>query len=131
MRIVASALISLLTATVAAAADKPAACRNSHAIVAPCFTVRGRLSIYEGGWNLRIWPLGSRRLLAVVDGADVYDDQKIVLPKAIEVPLEKFSIGVRIFADYRVCPLTRSEPEHMQHVCVVGASHVVVVKRPQ
>jgi hypothetical protein len=130
MRYIAFAICFALAANTALAGPKPAVCQGSPSLVAPCFTVHGRLSIYEGGWNLRIWPVGSHRLLAVVDGADVYDDQTIVLPRSIEAPLEKFSLGVRIFADYRVCPLTKAKPGAMQHVCVIRASHMHVVKPP-
>jgi len=128
MRLVSYFMSLLLTAAAALAADAPAQCKDSPAIVAPCFVVHGRLSVYQGSLNHRIWPVGSHRLLAVVDGADVYDDEKPPLPEFLESPIEKFGSETRLFADYRVCPLTRPRPGHMQHVCIVGASHIFVIK---
>ncbi|MDE2182779.1 MAG: hypothetical protein KGJ78_07135 [Alphaproteobacteria bacterium] len=110
----------------AASADGLAACRTSPRLAGPCFVVHGRLSIANGYWNHRIWPVGTRRMLAVVDSQDKYDENTVPLPESIRKMLEE--PGSEVFADYQVCPLTRSRPGHMQHVCMVSASHVFVRK---
>ncbi len=66
-------------------------------------------------------------MLAAVDATGEFDDaREPPLPSNVQKVLTGF--GVNIFADYEVCPLTRSMPGHMQHVCVVSASHVFVQK---
>ena len=65
-------------------------------------------------------------MLAVVDAAGYYDENTVALPANVQKALNGPETDV--FADYEVCPLTRSKPGHMQHVCVAEASHIVVVK---
>jgi hypothetical protein len=65
-------------------------------------------------------------MLAVVDAVGYYDENTIALPANVLKILN--GSGTDVFADYDVCPLTRSKPGHMQHVCVVEASKVFVRK---
>jgi hypothetical protein len=118
----------LIVATPASARAESATCKNSPRLVAPCFTVHGRLFVANGGWNIRIWRVGTHRILAVVDSNDNYDDSKPPLPNYILKRVQLYSFATSIFADYRLCPLTSSKPEHMQRVCMVGASHIFTQK---
>jgi len=64
-------------------------------------------------------------MLAAVDAAGHFDDETgPPLPTNVHQALNGF--GTDIFADYKVCPLTRSKLGHMQFVCVVSASNIVV-----
>jgi hypothetical protein len=118
-------LFSVLVWTGAAFGADVADCPSSPKLTGACFTVHGRLSIANGFWNYRIWPVGTTRMLAVVDSADVYEEMAPPpLPK--HVGRELNGSGTHIFGDYEVCPLTRSIPGHMQHVCVARASNLVV-----
>src|SRR5215213_3077779 len=40
-------------------------CREQPSLVGKCFTVRGRLSLYNGAPTLRLWRAGTRRMLGV------------------------------------------------------------------
>ncbi len=115
----------LAAGTAASAGDQ---CKMSPKLTGPCFTVHGRLSIANGTLNYRIWPVGTHRMLAVVDGSDVFDEQAgPPLPADARGMLNGFETDV--FGDYEVCPLTRSIPGHMQHVCVVTASKLMAQPR--
>ncbi len=46
------------------------------------------------------------------------------LPDSVRRALGPDATGKRIAADFKVCPLTKEKPGHMQMVCVIGASHV-------
>jgi hypothetical protein len=92
--------------------------------VGPCFTVHGRLSEYNGSCVERIWVVGTKRLLAIVnpEGQCVESDG---LPKPITRLL---NLGppttVAIFGDYEVCPTTPERPTEMREVCLAKASHL-------
>ena len=47
------------------------------------------------------------------------------MPKSIE---EKLKLGVDIYGDFEVCPLSREKPGEMQFVCIESASNLVVKK---
>ena len=46
-------------------------CTDHFKLNGPCLTVHGRLRVYNGNPSVRIWPIGSHRLLGV---ATVYDN---------------------------------------------------------
>jgi len=102
--------------------DMKAGCKSNLQLVAACFTVHGRLSAYNGMPSLRIWPIGTHRLLGILK-----DEDPLALPESIrnEVGFEK-----DIYGDFLVCPFTQSKPGQMQFVCVEAVSNVRVQKRP-
>jgi hypothetical protein len=120
----------LVTAVPAFASGERVPCKNSPHIVGECFTLHGRLTVYNGSLNYRLWPVGSHRLLALVDGADNYDDENPPVPKYLKTPLEDPSFDRDEFADFYVCPITHYQRGVMQHVCLLGASHVSTVSHP-
>ena len=102
--------------------DMKSGCKSNPQLVAACFTVHGRLSAYNGTPSLRIWPIGTHRLLGVLK-----DEDPVVIPESIrnEVGFEK-----DIYGDFVVCPFTQSKPGQMQFVCVEAVSNVRVQRRP-
>jgi len=116
MRVALLVIAFILTATAAAEAR----------MAGPCFTVHGRLSIYNGSFVHRIWPVNSHRLLALVDATGRYDEEKAPVPASLQHVFDK-DPEARIFANFRLCPITRSRPGVMQHVHLIGVVHVVVV----
>jgi hypothetical protein len=83
-----------------------------------CYRVHGRLFAANGTPSLRIWPVGTRRLLGVHDDAN---------PEALPPELRGGhapSMGapdderVEVYGDFTVCPLTRDRPGHMRMVTV-------------
>jgi len=86
--------------------------------VGPCFTIHGRL--YAGADNIavRIWRVGTHRILG-------YPDKGLPcgIPPELEPPLRAEKT---IYADVTVRPVTESEPGVMQFVCIVSATNVSV-----
>ncbi len=69
---------------------------------------------------LRIWPIGTRRLLGVTAGPIADDADAPICPKEmLKWPAEEYG-------DFAVCPFTHERPGHMQMVCVESVSHPVV-----
>jgi hypothetical protein len=94
------------------------ACSSDPDLVGSCFKVHGRISAYNGTPTLRIWRIGTDRLLGV--------DDEIPVPESLSRELDW---DVNAYADLEVCPFTREQEGAMQRVCVESAEHIVVRKR--
>ena len=103
---------------------QPQTCRSRSDVVGRCFNVRGRLSVYNGTPSIRLWPIGSKRLLGIIDPNDVSNAPgPTILPLDIKSKLDWDKDVVR---DFVVCPLTRQQSGRMQTVCVESAKNLIV-----
>ena len=95
-------------------------CRGRPELVGPCFTVRGRAALYHGSPTIRIWKIGTKRLLGVT-GTRCQPPDCRPMPDDVRARLEW---DRPLFADFLVCPFTRPRPGVMQMVCVESASRL-------
>lgn len=113
----------LLAADVAGAfGSQVDACRTHPELVGACRTVRGRLAPANGIPSIRIWIVGTQRILGLSGGEDP------VLPANLRAALGDRPFERQVYGDFRVCPLTRQSPGRMQMVCVASA-HRLAVRR--
>jgi hypothetical protein len=104
----------------------PNPCREHPQVNGPCFKVHGRIRVYNGNPSVRIWPVGTNRLLGVSEGR-FYNPEYANMPP----DLSRLLTGDNeIFADFEICPFTPDEPDVMRLVCIDSASNVVVRKIP-
>jgi hypothetical protein len=128
MRLCLTALLFLTIVGIDVSAQSPAfeakdkSCREHPLLVGRCFTVRGRLSVYNGSPARRLWRVGTRRVLGISEQRFSVTGYRNV-PDYIE---NKINQDVAIFGDFLVCPFTREKPGEMQLVCIEGAKNVVV-----
>ena len=99
-------------------------CRAQPTLVGGCFTVRGRLSLYNGAPSVRLWRAGTRRMLGV--SASYAREGYSSMPEELERMLDW---ETDVWGDFRVCPFTPRRPKEMQMICVEGAKNVVARKR--
>jgi hypothetical protein len=104
---------------------KVKSCRDHPQVVGRCFKVYGQLSVYNGAPALRIWKIGTRRMLGISEQRFVLNGYQN-LPEQIENQINQ---NVDLIADFVVCPFTRSRVGEMQLVCVESAKNLVVRKR--
>ncbi|HJX91209.1 MAG TPA: hypothetical protein VJ372_11980 [Pyrinomonadaceae bacterium] len=107
----------------ATADDKP--CSKHPQLVGTCFTVRGRLSVYNGAPALRIWRIGTKRILGI-------SEQRYAVPGYRNVPENiraEIDQDKALFGDYLVCPFTKPKENEMQMVCIEKVTNLVVKKR--
>lgn len=101
-------------------------CRQHPQLSGQCFNLRGRLSFYNGTPSLRIWPVGSHRLLGISEG-------RFALPGYANVPpglVDKLGgFDNEMFADFLVCPFTDNKPGVMRFVCIESATSIVIRQR--
>ena len=90
-------------------------CETNYRIVDECYETRGRLQAANENPSVRIWKVGTKRILGVKN------ENLENLPTKVK---EAFSFGVFVFADYKVCPLTKEKPGRMQMVCVESMKNI-------
>lgn len=102
-------------------------CRAHPQVIDHCFNVRGRLSVYNGAPAVRLWRVGTRRMLGV-------SEQRFAIPGYRNIPSDierQISPDVDVFGDFLVCPFTPQRQGEMQFVCIEGGKNLVVRKRKQ
>ncbi len=114
---------ALLLTTIAELQSSHVGCRNDGRVIGKCFQVHGRLHFANGNPSLRMWRVGTKRYLGVVD-----DDRPIVpvnLAKCL-IPDSGDGFERTTYGDFTVCPFTPSRPGRMQMVCIESARNIVV-----
>jgi hypothetical protein len=97
-------------------AEASQACKTDPDVIEACFTVHGRLSAWNGSPTMRIWRVGTHRMLGTRD-----DPLPLNLAKEMDW-------GVEAWGDFLVCPITRERPGVMQTVCIESADHLFFKK---
>lgn len=99
--------------------ERPAfqACKSDPDIVDACFKVHGRLSAWNGTPTMRIWRIGTSRILGV------HDD---IMPEGLT---SKMDWDVEAYGDFEVCPFTRERSGEMRMVCIEKAENVFFKKQ--
>jgi hypothetical protein len=100
-------------------------CKQHPMLSGPCYMVRGRMSLANGTPSIRIWPVGTKRILGISEGRFYLKEYANVPDKLVQ----QISWDNVIFADFTVCPFTNDRPGVMRLVCVESAEHVQVTKR--
>jgi len=103
---------------------EPQSCRTRTDLVGKCFSVHGRLSVYNGTPSIRLWPSGTKRLLGVIDPNDISNAPgPSVLPLDIK---SKLDWDKDVFGDFVVCPLTKPQAARMQTICIESGKNLIV-----
>lgn len=109
----------------AESATVPKSCATDERLVAPCFTVHGRLSSWNGTPTYRISVTGTKRLLGVSEGRFGPNGYEL-LP--LEIP-QPTNFDSEYFGDFTVCPFEPEQPKRMRLVCVSAVNHLRIVDR--
>jgi len=108
-----------------------------------CYWIHGRLTYGNGTPPLRIWKIGSDRILGVFSGPSHFpsgteeDEEGAELPsnltKAYEVEGQRMKRAGKdpvfppiVFADLEICPLRPAKEGSMQPVCIEFAKKIFV-----
>ena len=98
-------------------------CSAADQFVGPCYPVRGRLSVWDGTPTVRIWVVGTQRILGIPSEETDFPLKYSKLPANVERLL--VGNGTNIFGDFVVCPLTKERSGTMRMVFVKSANHIV------
>lgn len=105
-----------------AEAQETNSCKAHPQLSGSCFEIRGRMGLSNGNPSVRIWPVGTKRLLGLSVGRASMDED-YNLPKELQAQL---SWGKAMYADFTVCPFTDDEPGVMRIVCVESAENISI-----
>ena len=100
-------------------------CKGNPKVVDACYMVHGRINLGADTVRLRLWPVGSKRVLGIASGPFINDAEDPIYP----VSLKLSSDAEAIYGDFEVCPSTHPKAGAMQMVCIESAEHVVVKRR--
>ena len=94
-----------------------------------CYWTHGRLAAYNGTPTMRLWKVGTKRILAIHSGPgykkdDYRENEDPEMPASAERALKPFQNVV--FADFEICPLEPEVAGEMQDACIESAKNVVV-----
>jgi hypothetical protein len=115
--VVLSFLLPVISLGIAGEINVKKGCKNNPAVIGECFLIHGRISIYNGSPSVRIWQVGTNRLLGVLPS------ENEIMPDNVKKHL---TLNTSIYGDFLVCPLTEFKPGHMQMVCIESASNIVI-----
>lgn len=103
------------------AAESPRECQSNAKLVGACYIVHGRATFGAGTPALRIWPIGTKRMLGVTAGPVADDADDPIVPKSLAFDPKK-----QAFGDFEVCPFTPERKGHMQMVCVQSVKNLSI-----
>ena len=98
-------------------------CKGNPKVVSACYTVHGRATFGNGTPALRIWPVGTKRMLGITAGPIADDADDPIIAKRVA---KLFTGSSTVYGDFEVCPFTPERRGFMQMVCVESASHIIV-----
>jgi len=93
-----------------------AVCKCRPERVGPCFTVRGRIALYQRAPTVRITVDSTKRVLGLEGG----------VPEFLEEDLEPHNV---VTGEFVVCPVTRAKRGTIQLVCIESSSNLVVSEK--
>jgi hypothetical protein len=102
------------------------ACKNAEN-AASCYWTHGRLPNYKGTPTLRLWKIGTKRILSIHSGpgykrGDNEENSNPEVPANVD---RAFKTDLtRVYGDFEICPLEPERPGEMQRVCVESAKNI-------
>jgi hypothetical protein len=97
-------------------------CKSNPKLVGSCYIVHGRATFGAGTPALRIWLIGTHRMLGVTAGPVADDADNPIAPRNMLVDPNVQGV----FGNFEVCPFTPERKGEMQMVCVESAKNLVI-----
>jgi hypothetical protein len=107
------------TPTVDPYMDFKGPCHDDPRVIGKCFSFEGRASNWNGNPTLRIWMIGTHRVLGIREGAPI--------PGNLTSALKDFD--TEVYGTFTVCPFTPYKKGVMQIICVDSVKITKVVER--
>lgn len=113
-------LVFLISASAFGEIDPKYGCKSNPEVIDICFEVHGRISVSNGTPSVRLWPIGTERLIGILPS------EAEIMPESIKNNLKA---DIVIYGDYLICPFTKAKAGQMQFACIESASNLVIKKQ--
>lgn len=134
-------LISSATSAIQKGDKRTIPCKTP-VIANQCYWTHGHLRYGNGTPALRLWRIGTTRILGIYSGPskddltakdpDQGDNENPQLPenvaRAFRVNPPPVGFAYPMFGDFEVCPLEQQKPRTMQAACIESAKNIVMDK---
>jgi hypothetical protein len=104
---------------------KKKTCKEHPMLSGRCFKVRGRMFFSNGTPSIRIWPVGTKRILGISEGRFYLEEYENAPDKLVD----QLTWEAPIYADFTVCPFTKDKPGVMRLICVESAENISIQKK--
>ena len=109
------------------ASKRRIACKTAEN-AASCYWTHGRLANYDGTPTLRLWKIGTKRILAIHSGprfklGDNEENENPEVPANVSRAFKSFE--TEVFGDFEVCPLEPAQSGVMQRACIESAKNLL------
>ncbi len=105
--------------------EETKSCKNNPLVTGKCFLFWGRMQLYEESPHVRIWRVGTTRVLGVMD-----DEYKLEGYENVPSDLVgRIDRNTAMFGDFTVCPFADDVPHRMRPICVEKAENTVIKNR--
>jgi hypothetical protein len=96
---------------------------------ASCSRTHGRLANYNGTPTLRLWKIGTKRIMAIHSGpgykrGDNKENESPEVPANVDYAFK--TDLTRVYGDFEICPLEPERHGEMQIVCIESAKNIFV-----
>jgi hypothetical protein len=108
-----SIALALFALCIGSAAQTERLCKNNADLVGACFSLHGKVYYSNGTPPLRIWKVGTKRILGILPA------ENEIVPKNLARALKGFD--KQVYGNFDVCPFSKEKPGAMQMVCVESA----------
>jgi len=95
-------------------------CKGNPKVIDACYSIHGRINLGADTIRLRLWPIGTDRLLGVKGGPNIDDAGEPIFPQNL-----KLNQNDVIYGDFEVCPFTQERKGTMRFVCIESAYNLV------
>jgi hypothetical protein len=94
---------------------------------ASCYWTHGRIGFYNGTPAIRLWKIGTNRLLGIYSGPSVdrygLDNEEPQMPANLKHMFKP--AGTQVYGHFEVCPLEPEREGAMQAACIESAKSLV------
>ena len=93
-----------------------------------CYWTHGRIGFYNGTPAIRLWKIGTNRLLGIYSGPSVdrygLDNEDPQMPSNLKRTFKPSEN--QVFGDFEICPLEPEREGAMQSACIEFAKNLAV-----
>jgi hypothetical protein len=118
-------IFQLLLIPLSISEEEIKSCKEHPMVTGECFLFWGRMQLYKENPRVRIWRIGTTRVLGVAEGKFKVDGYENVPADVVG----RIDWNTVMLGDFTVCPFADDIPRKMRPVCVEKAENTVIKRR--